>query len=32
MNASLKDLNDHELLAKFAALRLDADVSENNHR
>lgn len=32
MDASLKDLTNHELLAKLAALRLDADVFMNGDR
>lgn len=32
MDASLKDLTNHELLAKLAALRLDTDVSKNSYR
>ena len=32
MNASLKDLNNHELLAEFAALLLDADVFMNSYK
>ncbi len=32
MNVSLKEFKNHELLAEFAALLLDADVFMNSYR